>query len=1248
MVFLRNRLSFSPLLLGGVVVSLVLALLHYGALAGSAAALVVTVLTQFYLPGYLLARALGKHREDNLIVRFAWILAAAFGLSITLGGLARLVHIPVPVYVVLLHGVMLGLALLKAPHPLPANREAGIQPTALSRSPLYALVALCCVIVLGVALERSQYRFNGYEDQTVFIELADWLAHDNDDPGLRSRRVGVIGGDARWDTDGWTYTHAAWVWTSGRSAAQLIWFDLTPLFVWAAPLAVFALAYEVTRRESAAAWTVAALTLFGLMTVDSLVYYPTTITFGQFSLFQVNTLRTISTALVTPLALLPVMAYLRQPNRRDLVLLALIGFAVAALHPRQIVILLYSTGATAGLWLLAKPSRARLMQAGALGVVLLALMVLPLAQRLARPSIDWETAQVTEAATESPRGGQPKVIPEVSPGRAADVKNNTAAQDEPIDEDELTGTNPRTSLVTIGSTYIIDPAFVFYHPLVLVGVVLSLAAGWWWRRSLAAQYLFGTTVITMLLLFMPGIAALFGRLVTPSLAPGVIFAVPVPLALGIVKDNLLSWLGKHLPRESILRGAAAALVAVVLLALVFEPFPIPASARDQIRASNLMQATRDIHPSDVALVDALRGWLPDDRRSVIISPNRVASAITESVPYTLVTGGRASSNFAFPGNRRFFNEGGNIYPFLDRIDIQYMRRWNVTHIVVEADNTRLASLLLQPERFELLGAVEGFYVFRVGTLEETPADARFFQMNRQYIEQAIRRWTPDGFDLTLPPGTRWRRFVAGWQNEEGDLARMGEAFAYLMAGDDAAALPLFEALHAAHPSIPLFAEATAHLQAALGSPEAGEQTLLAALDADTAATRVLAARALLTDDFFYLLDETEREHVLTVTRQDSVTWDQLANLYRESAIRERAVLLMSAGELDAADTMLSRIYSPEALPSDFVTRAAIALARGNVAGALAILEPTTDADWIAANVLVHPDQWQNNLAAQTYRLLTDESQVTALRDELPAGEPVSMRAIADSGRLYVMSPAVEMDDENGTLTVTATYGNPHIAPYPVREWRVQLTSPDASEFYASVDVPAVFAPGMLTRIPVTLELPDDVPPLTAALVYIEPRYDNRVTFGNLTVPVVLNRPDAADAPDDAETIGLRFGEQITLEYAQTEVTDEAVTVTLYWSANAAPDENYQVFVHVVGANGEPVAQQDSAPVDNRYPTSLWRADTLIADAHHLPLDAPLPDGAYRVVVGMYRLPEATRLPVTPADARVENDAVTVAEFIIGE
>src|SRR5690606_11481659 len=436
----------------------------------------LTVLFLVYLPGYLLARALGKDRVAHPVMRFVWVLAAGLALTITLGGAARLLQVPVPHYLLLLHGLMAVLALLPS---RPDEDEAQPWQFEWSRLPLYLLLLLSCAIVLAVGIERNRFRFSGYEDQTVFVELANWLAHDPDDPTIDSRRLNVHYGATRWDFDGWTYNHAAWAMTSGLSEADIIWYHLTPLFVWTAPLAVFGMAYELSRNERTAVLSAAALTLVGLMTVDGLVYRQSTLVIGQFSLFQVNTLRTMATAIGAPLALMAAAAYLRRPSARHLLLVFLIGGMLSILHARPIMTFLYTIGATTILWWLAQPTRQRLAQAFTLGLVCVVLFGMPYIQRTQRGRI---------------------AIPQVASTGVPLVDADAA----PIDEDEPTG-DPRGDLLPlsnvplIGDTYIVSPKSVFYHPAIIVATALGLLAGLYWRRSLTEKYVFAAKATIMIL-----------------------------------------------------------------------------------------------------------------------------------------------------------------------------------------------------------------------------------------------------------------------------------------------------------------------------------------------------------------------------------------------------------------------------------------------------------------------------------------------------------------------------------------------------------------------------------------------------------------------------------------------------------------------------------------------------------------------------------------------------------------------------
>jgi hypothetical protein len=83
----------------------------------------------------------------------------------------------------------------------------------------------------------------------------------------------------------------------------------------------------------------------------------------------------------------------------------------------------------------------------------------------------------------------------------------------------------------------------------------------------------------------------------------------------------------------------------------------------------------------------------------------------------------------------------------------------------------------------------------------------------------------------------------------------------------------------------------------------------------------------------------------------------------------------------------------------------------------------------------------------------------------------------------------------------------------------------------------------------------------------------------------------------------------------------------HWQADAAPQEDYTVFVHVLNDSGEMTAQQDTMPGEGELPTSQWAAGPLIDDLHVVPLPPDLPAGEYQVAIGLYNWRTGERLPV---------------------
>jgi hypothetical protein len=113
---------------------------------------------------------------------------------------------------------------------------------------------------------------------------------------------------------------------------------------------------------------------------------------------------------------------------------------------------------------------------------------------------------------------------------------------------------------------------------------------------------------------------------------------------------------------------------------------------------------------------------------------------------------------------------------------------------------------------------------------------------------------------------------------------------------------------------------------------------------------------------------------------------------------------------------------------------------------------------------------------------------------------------------------------------------------------------------------------------------------------------------------------------------------------------DSFTLTLYWEALAPDGNDYTVFVHLLDGAGQPVAQADSPPLANWYPTSIWAAGEQIRDPHVIRVPVSIVPGPYVLAVGFYDLDTGQRLPVHGADGeRWPNDSVLLGSVeIVGE
>lgn len=121
-----------------------------------------------------------------------------------------------------------------------------------------------------------------------------------------------------------------------------------------------------------------------------------------------------------------------------------------------------------------------------------------------------------------------------------------------------------------------------------------------------------------------------------------------------------------------------------------------------------------------------------------------------------------------------------------------------------------------------------------------------------------------------------------------------------------------------------------------------------------------------------------------------------------------------------------------------------------------------------------------------------------------------------------------------------------------------------------------------------------------------------------------------DPPTLSQPLPALFGHQVRLlgidaPPTLTVAPGEELALTLVWQTQTEPEAPLVRFVHLLGAEGRPLAQQDGAPCAGECPATSWIADEILVDPVQLPLPADLPAGDYRLVTGWYDPATVTRL-----------------------
>jgi uncharacterized membrane protein len=202
--------------------------------------------------------------------------------------------------------------------------------------------------------------------------------------------------------------------------------------------------------------------------------------------------------------------------------------------------------------------------------------------------------------------------------------------------------------------------------------------------------------------------------------------------------------------------------------------------------------------------------------------------------------------------------------------------------------------------------------------------------------------------------------------------------------------------------------------------------------------------------------------------------------------------------------------------------------------------------------------------------------------------------------------------------------------------RLQLLSPEGEVLAELTEKPvagtyptAWWQAGELVRDPHELPIPAMVPPGRAHLVLSLVREADgsliETTRGQTVVDLaeieVQGREHRYEPTSPGHSQIAQFGTSIELVgYDLQEAVrspGSPLEVTLHWHALETPERNYHTFVHLLDAGDRIVAQHDGPPAAGELPTLGWLPGEYLTDIHLLQLPFDLPDGEYRLGVGLY-------------------------------
>lgn len=151
-------------------------------------------------------------------------------------------------------------------------------------------------------------------------------------------------------------------------------------------------------------------------------------------------------------------------------------------------------------------------------------------------------------------------------------------------------------------------------------------------------------------------------------------------------------------------------------------------------------------------------------------------------------------------------------------------------------------------------------------------------------------------------------------------------------------------------------------------------------------------------------------------------------------------------------------------------------------------------------------------------------------------------------------------------------------------------------------------------------------------------------YGNVRLAVYV-MPEHRPPDESVENLNTRLGSDITLlgyrSWKLTPTAGEVTQLQLLWRADSTPQRRYKLFLQLLDARDQVIAQRDAEPAGESHPTDTWTAGEIVLDNHGLLIPPGTPPGSYRRIVGLYDVETLERLKLPDGSDHINLPPITV-------